>query len=407
MLTCRRAVHSVLPLALALSLSGCVIEGSANPGVPSTPSPAIAPAITTQPASVTVPIGLQYTLTVSASGSPLNYQWALNGAPIAGATGTAYTIPTVSLADSGALYTVTVSNSAGTVKSQPAILTAGARAPKNGDLRFQQVDSANTVNGYVTGLLAPSDLPGRGSEVSSYAVGFLFNTFDSCSPVFGCVLFFTTFAQPAGAVPLAVGYVSDTFSNFQATLSTGVRPGGSLGGGPLNAVNTVVTSLQLDAADQIFGLSYTQTSQSGGFDLAQHTISPSLLPAAATQEGNSSRVITAISYNGSQITYFSYGWQQDTTTAYDTLTATATPATVGSVTSALAAQGYIITAFGGDATNGIVLVGTRVHGDNLPRPILIEPSFSAGTLQIVQQGYALVGVANNNSTGIGVTIGER
>jgi hypothetical protein len=34
----------------------------------------------------------------------------------------------------------------------------------------------------------------------------------------------------------------------------------------------------------------------------------------------------------------------------------------------LAAQGYIITAIGGDPTNGLLLVGTRVKGDTMPRP---------------------------------------
>jgi hypothetical protein len=87
--------------------------------------------------------------------------------------------------------------------------------------------------------------------------------------------------------------------------------------------------------------------------------------------------------------------------------ATASFTSVGTAATTLASQGYIITAIGGDATNGIVLVGTRVQGDTLPRQILVEPSFTAQTALIYTQGYALVGVVNNNASGIGVTIGER
>jgi len=35
----------------------------------------------------------------------------------------------------------------------------------------------------------------------------------------------------------------------------------------------------------------------------------------------------------------------------------------------MASQGYIISAFGGNDTDGYILVGMRVQGDNLPRPI--------------------------------------
>ena len=34
----------------------------------------------------------------------------------------------------------------------------------------------------------------------------------------------------------------------------------------------------------------------------------------------------------------------------------------------LAAQGYIITAIGGDPTDGLLLVGTRLTGDTMARP---------------------------------------
>ncbi|MEI6395295.1 MAG: chitobiase/beta-hexosaminidase C-terminal domain-containing protein, partial [Verrucomicrobiota bacterium] len=69
------------------------------------------PAITAQPQSVTTNAGATVTFRVTASGSgPLSYFWRRNGTPIAGATGTSYTINNVQLADSGAQFSCLVSN---------------------------------------------------------------------------------------------------------------------------------------------------------------------------------------------------------------------------------------------------------------------------------------------------------
>ncbi|HEX3913429.1 MAG TPA: hypothetical protein VHW71_07980 [Steroidobacteraceae bacterium] len=95
-----------------------------------------------------VPMGLSATFAVTATGSSLQYQWAKNGAAIAGATGSSYTTSTTTFADTGANFSVTVSNSAGTAISNAASLTVTARAPMAGDLRFQQVDAPSTVNGW-------------------------------------------------------------------------------------------------------------------------------------------------------------------------------------------------------------------------------------------------------------------
>jgi hypothetical protein len=134
-----------------------------------------------------------------------------------------------------------------------------------------------------------------------------------------------------------------------------------------------------------------QTSQAGGFDMAQHTVAPSDLQAAATQEGAQSRVITAVSFDAGEVFYLSYGWQSDTSTVYETLVETASFDTLTSVASNLAAAGYIITAMGGNATDGILLVGTRVRGDTTGRPILIVPL--GGDLTPLSKGYAVVGLA--------------
>ncbi len=82
------------------------------------------PTISQGPQSITVPEGQTATFSVTATGgAPLVYQWKRNGTAIASATSTSYTTPPTVLADSGTQFTVTVSNSAGSVISSPAILT--------------------------------------------------------------------------------------------------------------------------------------------------------------------------------------------------------------------------------------------------------------------------------------------
>lgn len=81
------------------------------------------PAITTQPASQTVIAGATVQFTVAAtSPSTLSFQWRKNGVALAGATTDRLTLPGVSLNDSG-IYSVIVSNSAGSITSNNTTLT--------------------------------------------------------------------------------------------------------------------------------------------------------------------------------------------------------------------------------------------------------------------------------------------
>ncbi len=81
-----------------------------------------APLITSQPTSLTAYSGTPTVFNVSASGSSLTYQWSFNGIAISGATASAYTIPSTTAANAGS-YSVSVSNSAGTILSNTATLT--------------------------------------------------------------------------------------------------------------------------------------------------------------------------------------------------------------------------------------------------------------------------------------------
>ena len=88
---------------------------------------AVAPAIATAPASVTVSEGQAATFSATATGSaPLAYQWLRNGATVAGATASSYTTAATVASDTAARYTVRVSNAAGNVTSAEAVLTVQA-----------------------------------------------------------------------------------------------------------------------------------------------------------------------------------------------------------------------------------------------------------------------------------------
>ena len=111
----RSAIITVVALCL-LIMQGCGGGGGGN-----TQS---APEITLQPANATVQSGQTATFTVTSAGSPAPiYQWLHNGMPINGATGSSYTTPTLTAANSGDTYSVAVSNAAGSVTSNVATVT--------------------------------------------------------------------------------------------------------------------------------------------------------------------------------------------------------------------------------------------------------------------------------------------
>lgn len=83
-----------------------------------------APSITQHPANRTVTAGQPVTFSVSATGTPpLSYQWQRDGADIAGATASSYTIASTTLSDNGARFRGVVSNASGSATSNEAVLT--------------------------------------------------------------------------------------------------------------------------------------------------------------------------------------------------------------------------------------------------------------------------------------------
>jgi hypothetical protein len=79
------------------------------------------PAISNQPTNNTVSPSSSVILSVAATGGNLSYQWRFNGTNIAGANSATYNIPSVASTNVG-VYTVVVSNLAGSVTSRAAIV---------------------------------------------------------------------------------------------------------------------------------------------------------------------------------------------------------------------------------------------------------------------------------------------
>lgn len=128
--------------------------------------------------SKTAKVGQQVTLTVTADGTtPFNYQWKKDGTAVAGATINPLVIVN-STTTNGGIYTVIVSNSAGSVVSNQAILTIMAPPvftlqPINQSL---VVGSAGTFSATATGNPAPTyqwyknGVAISGATASSYSI---------------------------------------------------------------------------------------------------------------------------------------------------------------------------------------------------------------------------------------------
>jgi hypothetical protein len=87
------------------------------------------PVITTHPAAKQVEEGEPVSFSVTASGTGLTYQWTRNTETISGANGSTYSIAAAVLADSGAAFRCTVTNAAGSVTSNAAVLTVRRSIP--------------------------------------------------------------------------------------------------------------------------------------------------------------------------------------------------------------------------------------------------------------------------------------
>ncbi len=366
--------HATPCWLIAIGIGAALLSGCADgPVSQPTPSPSQPVAISTQPTSQIAPIGRTATFSVVASGTaPLQYQWTENGVPISGATSASYTTPVVALSDSGETFQATISNSINSVVSSVATLTVGPRAPALGDLRYLLFEQV-TAPGFFQDGGEITDLPGDSGFSITGGIGtpLSIGTNSACYPgvQFDCSWGIEVLNLPAGQVPLSMYYESNSYSEFASELGSVVAP------------NVVINSIDLEPANGLYAISYVTTPQTGGFDYRLEVVPPDQLQTTVANDGAESRIVTAVSFDANnQANVISYGWTGDTTTVYEAQTVIAKSASeIINQSKTLAADGYFISAFGGSDTVGYMLIGMRVQGDTMPRPISLTTSGLIGS----------------------------
>jgi len=199
---------------------GKVTSGSATLTVNSAPS------ITAQPVSKTVTAGQTATFAVTATGpAPLFYQWSKSGTPITSATSASYTTPAETTADTGAQFSVVVSNASGSVTSSAATLTVNASTlvlnASSTSLSFGSIDTGATSTLGVT-LTNSGNSSVTISGVSTSGAGFSANNVSSgtvLAPGQSATLNVTFAPTSTGSVTGGVTVASNA-TNSPATIST-------------------------------------------------------------------------------------------------------------------------------------------------------------------------------------------
>src|SRR5438046_3495531 len=157
----------VVSLVFLVILLGIFSTGCSGLASSTTGSVTTAPSVTTQPGSQSVTAGQTATFSVAATGTaPLSYQWKKNGLAVSGASSSAYTTLPTSSSDTGAQFTVVVSNSSGSVTSSAAVLTVSTSIPPL-ELTTSQLPGGTVGSSYSTTLSASGGTPPYSWSVSS------------------------------------------------------------------------------------------------------------------------------------------------------------------------------------------------------------------------------------------------
>jgi hypothetical protein len=121
-----------------------------------------------QPASVTVTAGQTATFGVTATGTggPFTYQWFVNGTAIPGGTSNTFTTSSTTTGQSGTVYSVVVTSSAGSVTSSPATLTVDSSVPL-----AKSLTASNATPPYSGSVLLIPTFSGGTATIGSTGVG--------------------------------------------------------------------------------------------------------------------------------------------------------------------------------------------------------------------------------------------
>jgi len=284
--------------------TGAVDTGADAIQIVFSPGTNLPPRIVTQPRSQGVMQGSNVTFTAIAIGSaPLSYQWAFNGVPLSGATGSSLMITNVQMSNAG-LYSVVVENNFGEAVSSNAVLSivtrsglvipaglqsregVGGSGSLTEQLRIQEVYGGSQFpagNLYITELrFRPSADFGTGAfttavnnvqinlsttakQPNNLSLTFAENTGTNDTVVFSSALSLSSqFSGPAGgpknfdiSIPLQTPF---SYNRTQGNLLIDIR---NFSGAPLRYV--VDNDNAVDQASRIFATSATAT-QAGAAD---------------------------------------------------------------------------------------------------------------------------------------------
>jgi tripartite-type tricarboxylate transporter receptor subunit TctC len=274
---------------LALFVMSALVAacGGGGGGGGTGPAPvAMAPSITSHPASVSAAPGATATFGVTASGDSLSYQWHQDGVEIAGATGTSYTTPPLSAADNGAAFTVTVSNSLGSVTSNVATLTTGAA-----------IAPSITTQPVATSVVAPA--AAQFNVVASGTAPLSYQWYRNGAAIVGAhaaslTVSGTTVADTGASFSVTVSNAAGSANSAQATLVvTAVATAPSVRVGPVNAtVNAGQTASFSVTALGTDPIAYQW--RRNGVDIAGATRAQYTTPAASDTD-NGARFSVAVS----------------------------------------------------------------------------------------------------------------
>lgn len=184
----------------------------------------VPPSITQQPVGKAVVTGAAVTFSVTAAGSaPLSYQWSKDGAALSGATGADLPLPAVTMGDAGT-YKVLVSNAAGQVQSDGAVLTVALASTLDLSIANLYVTQSTQTAGSTVPLVVGKDALVR--------VFVLANTANAVTPQVrltisngAAVVKTYTIPAPGASVPLAPDEATLASSWNQAVPGTYLQAG--------------------------------------------------------------------------------------------------------------------------------------------------------------------------------------
>ncbi len=148
------------------------------------------PAITGQPANLTLCTGAKATFTVTATGSGLSYQWRKDGTIIAGATNATYTINSIAVTDAGNYDVLITGTCAAAISNAAQLIVNAAPAITTQPVSLTQCEGTNATftvvatGAGITYQWRKGIVNIAGATNASYTINNI--TRGRCSHLFGC-----------------------------------------------------------------------------------------------------------------------------------------------------------------------------------------------------------------------------